>query len=186
MLRLLTERIVKSRPEIIDQTNTQGYTALDYANVFGKIVVAQLLVEYKANVSSLSMPVLAAAKNILIVMKKSLSRFAFIRYPEHFIALAANKSLPLSSADAKSNHGLFFVLRVCHFMDKVIGLAVTREELDEAYRLSLIKGRETFCIHLVEQMHTSLVIYTDDFMMTIYTGYAYESNEAIFLFNRQF
>ena len=51
---------------------------------------------------------------------------------------------------------------VCHFMDKVIGLAVTRDELDKAYRLSLIKGRETFCIHLVEQMHTSLVIYTDD------------------------
>lgn len=51
---------------------------------------------------------------------------------------------------------------VCHFMDKVIGLAVTREELDEAYRLCLIKGRETFCIHLVEQKHTSLVIYTDD------------------------
>lgn len=51
---------------------------------------------------------------------------------------------------------------VCHFMDKVIGLAVTKEELDEAYCLSLIKGRETFCIHLVEQMHTSLVTYTYD------------------------
>ncbi|XP_052097446.1 uncharacterized protein LOC127732451 [Mytilus californianus] len=72
----------------------------------------------------------------------------------------------LKLAIQKGNKEVF--QHLCQYVDKELGQTVTRQEIEEAYRISLMHGREEFCLQLLEQNNTSLVIDTDNRMSSLH------------------
>ncbi|VDI63981.1 Hypothetical predicted protein [Mytilus galloprovincialis] len=57
---------------------------------------------------------------------------------------------------------------LCNYVDKELGQTVTRQEIEEAYKISLMRGREEFCLQLLEQNKTSLVVNADNKMSSLH------------------
>ncbi|CAG2189352.1 unnamed protein product [Mytilus edulis] len=57
---------------------------------------------------------------------------------------------------------------LCNYVDKELGQTVTRQEIEEAYKISLMRGREEFCLQLLEHNKTSLVVNTDNKMSSLH------------------
>ncbi|XP_063420163.1 uncharacterized protein LOC134705345 [Mytilus trossulus] len=55
---------------------------------------------------------------------------------------------------------------LCIYVHKELGQTVTRQEIEEAYKISLMRGREEFCLQLLEHNKTSLVVNTGNNKMS--------------------